>query len=112
MKKKEILQKEIVSKLGIDFNEASELFSDETLNKMQMAYMTGASSSSRGIVDLLVCSCNIGICPDIDVNVCDSSCPTSEPSNWVGCISAPPRPNEFCAAQDNCIPITYPPSLF
>lgn len=108
--KKELSKDLFVSKTGINFDEATELFCDETLNNLQMINVTGGKISTRGLIDLL-CGLNIILCPTI--NVCDSSCssePTYPPINW-DCPTIPPK-NPICAAQDNCIPITYPPSLF
>ena len=44
MKKEELLKKkELAEQLGMKFEEASELFSDETLETMRMNYVVGGN---------------------------------------------------------------------
>lgn len=45
MKKDIVNQKRLSEELGIDFNEAVELFSEETLNSMKMESIVGGTPS-------------------------------------------------------------------
>lgn len=49
MKKDIVNQKRLSEELGIDFNEAVELFSEETLNSMKMENVIGGSSIDSNV---------------------------------------------------------------
>lgn len=87
MKKEELLKKkELAEQLGMKFEEASELFSDETLETMRMNYVVGGELETKGLID--ICS---NVCPDVDVcenENCSCPSPTQEPPpemNWSDC---------------------------
>lgn len=101
MNKTDLLKKkELAEQLGMKFEEASELFSDETLETMRMNYVVGGELEPKGLIDICPNACP-NACPEVD-GCLNTNCPcpplTQEPPpemNWKDCpidITFPPPP--------------------
>lgn len=54
MQKNDLNKKKISEELGIDFDEAVELFSEETLNSMKMKNVIGGTSELRTNIECVI----------------------------------------------------------
>lgn len=96
MKKKELLKKEeLAEQLGMKFEEASELFSDETLETMRMGNITGGADteSTTGDFNFIClkdnCDCDV-TCHSTDCEDVNGTCKTKESTDCSVVVSIEP----------------------
>lgn len=93
MEKKDLLKKqELAEELGMKFDEASELFSEETLETMRMINVVGGSEETE---ESKACNCNPKVCncnpKDCNCNPkhCNCNEATVEPFPTADCTEYP-----------------------